>query len=231
MLNNQPLLSHLSIWDDRNVPLWTINFEKNTVRILFYRFWRSIFVGEIRWSQKRTANLLRRWPMQRIKKLCWPHFLEHENIPIFNKLAENVSCPFAVARKNWLFPHTTKGAGASAIIYSMFDTITATGHDSNNYLLHTLSVLLCYKNNIPWNVRSCDALEQGNSASRLQAYIDRWWITQYYQRPGPWWTWPWTLVKMYDYWAVTIFLSFTPINKQLASLRYWCMLYVYFPCF
>ena len=59
-------------------------------------------------------------------------------VPISNNLAENAIRPFAVGRKNWLFCDTTKGAEASAIVYSMVETAKANGIEPFAYLQHVL---------------------------------------------------------------------------------------------
>ena len=71
-------------------------------------------------------------------------FIDHGDVPISNNLAENAIRPFAVGRKNWLFCDTTKGAEASAIVYSIVETAKANGIDPYNYLLYVLSVLPYY---------------------------------------------------------------------------------------
>ena len=71
-------------------------------------------------------------------------FIDHPDVPISNNLAENAIRPFALGRKNWLFCDTTKGAEASAIVYSIVETTKANGIDPYNYLLYVLSVLPYY---------------------------------------------------------------------------------------
>ena len=65
-----------------------------------------------------------------------------------------------MGRKNWLFCDTTKGAEASAIVYSIVETAKANGIDPYNYLLYVLSVLPYYgkslshellETQIPWS--------------------------------------------------------------------------------
>lgn len=65
-------------------------------------------------------------------------FIDDGDVPISNNLAENAIRPFAVGRKNWLFCDTTKGAEASAIVYSIVETAKANGIDPYNYLLSVL---------------------------------------------------------------------------------------------
>lgn len=60
-------------------------------------------------------------------------FLEHPDAPIDNNRAENAIRPFCVGRKNWLFSTSTKGAEASAIIYSIAATACANGLNMEEY--------------------------------------------------------------------------------------------------
>ncbi|MBQ8333690.1 MAG: transposase, partial [Clostridia bacterium] len=61
-------------------------------------------------------------------------FLESGEIPIDNNRAENAVRPFCVGRKNWLFSASVKGAGASAMMYSVAATACANGMNVEDYL-------------------------------------------------------------------------------------------------
>ena len=61
-------------------------------------------------------------------------FLEHGDIEISNNQVENAIRPFVIGRKNWLFSQTTKGANASADMYSLVETAKANGLDVFEYL-------------------------------------------------------------------------------------------------
>lgn len=61
-------------------------------------------------------------------------FLEHPDAPIDNNRAENAIRLFCISRKNWLFSTSTKGAEASAIIYSVAATACANGLNVEEYL-------------------------------------------------------------------------------------------------
>jgi transposase len=55
----------------------------------------------------------------------WPHllhFLDNGLIALSNNKVENAIRLFAIGRKNWLFSHSTRGAQASAILYSLIAT-------------------------------------------------------------------------------------------------------------
>ena len=66
------------------------------------------------------------------ESLC--RFLEDGNIPAHNNRAENAIRPFVIGRKNWLFSQTSKGASASADMYSLVETAKANGLDVFEYL-------------------------------------------------------------------------------------------------
>jgi transposase len=53
---------------------------------------------------------------------------------ISNNLAENSIRPFTTGRKNWMFSDSTKGADASAAVYSVIETAKANGLEPFQYL-------------------------------------------------------------------------------------------------
>lgn len=53
---------------------------------------------------------------------------------ISNNLAENSIRPFTTGRKNWMFSDSTKGADASAAVYSIIETAKANGLEPFQYL-------------------------------------------------------------------------------------------------
>lgn len=64
-----------------------------------------------------------------------------------NNAAENAIRPFTVGRKNWLFADSTKGATASAVVYSIIETAKA-----NNLNVYTyLEYLLLYMPDTDWH--------------------------------------------------------------------------------
>ena len=65
-------------------------------------------------------------------------FLSNGEVPISNNLAENAIRLFTLGRKNWLFCDTTKGAKASAIVYSLVESAKANGVEPFAYLQHVL---------------------------------------------------------------------------------------------
>jgi hypothetical protein len=76
----------------------------------------------------------------RNQKPYMENYLLDGRCSISNNLAENSIRPFVVGRKNWLFSDTSKGANASAIVYSIVETAK-----SNNLNVYTyLNYLLLY---------------------------------------------------------------------------------------
>ena len=51
--------------------------------------------------------------------------LEDGLVPMTNSLDERTIRPFTVGRKNWLFSTSTKGAEASAAVFSLIETAKA----------------------------------------------------------------------------------------------------------
>jgi hypothetical protein len=66
-------------------------------------------------------------------------FLEDGRIELSNNRAENKIRPFIVGRKNWLFSDTSKGAKASAVVYSIVETAKANNLNVYMYLVHIFS--------------------------------------------------------------------------------------------
>jgi len=61
-------------------------------------------------------------------------YVEHGMLHPDNNLAENAIRPFVLGRKNWLFSATSRGAAASAALYSVIQTAKANGHEPYWYL-------------------------------------------------------------------------------------------------
>lgn len=49
-------------------------------------------------------------------------------------LAERAVKPFVIGRKNWLFSTSPKGSDASAVAYSIINTVQANSIDVREYL-------------------------------------------------------------------------------------------------
>ena len=65
-------------------------------------------------------------------------YLENGRLELSNNRAERSIKPFVMGRKNWLFANTTGGAWASAVIYSLIETVKGNGLDLYRYLLSVL---------------------------------------------------------------------------------------------
>ena len=85
-------------------------------------------------------------------------YCDDGHLHISNALAENAIRPFAVGRKAWLFADTTRGAHASAAMYSLIETAKANELEPRAYLLHILErigsadTLEKLEALLPWNV-------------------------------------------------------------------------------
>ena len=68
-------------------------------------------------------------------------FLRDGRLEFDNNRAERFIKSFVIGRKNWLFANTARGAGASAILYSMVETAKANGLSPYAYLKYLLEQL------------------------------------------------------------------------------------------
>lgn len=68
-------------------------------------------------------------------------YVEHGDYPIDNNRAENAIRPFVVGRKNWLFSQSTRGAEASANLYSLIETARANDLEPMRYLMRVFEEL------------------------------------------------------------------------------------------
>ena len=68
-------------------------------------------------------------------------FLEDVLVPMTNSLDERTIRPFTVGRKNWLFSTSTKGAEASAAVFSLIETAKANRLDPYDYIEFILDYL------------------------------------------------------------------------------------------
>lgn len=90
-------------------------------------------------------------------------YVNDGKLNISNALAENAIRPFAVGRKNWLFADTSRGARASATVYSLIETARANGLETYAYLRHVLTHIAAadtveqIEALLPWNVRLVDS--------------------------------------------------------------------------
>jgi transposase len=84
-------------------------------------------------------------------------FLKNGRINIDNNRAERAVKPFVIGRKNWLFSNTSRGANASAILYSFIETAKANGLLVDSYLQTCLNELAkkpeSLEHLLPWNFK------------------------------------------------------------------------------
>ena len=87
-------------------------------------------------------------------------YIEDGRLSIDNNAAENAIRPFVIGRKNGLFSDTSKGAKASAALYSLIETAKANGLEPYAYLRHIFKELPAAQSLedvealLPWNFDS-----------------------------------------------------------------------------
>lgn len=89
-------------------------------------------------------------------------YTERGDLPIDNNPAENAIRPFVIGRKAWLFSDTPAGAHASAVIYSLIETVKANGLEPYTWLKRVLTNLPACQTVeeiealLPWNLHAHD---------------------------------------------------------------------------
>jgi transposase len=68
-------------------------------------------------------------------------FLTDGSLEIDNNASERAIKPFVIGRKNWIMCNASKGATASATIYSVVETAKANGLLVEKYLVYLIDVL------------------------------------------------------------------------------------------
>jgi transposase len=101
----------------------------------------------------------------------WPiltTFLQDGHLAIDNNKAENAIRPFVIGRKNGLFAGSSRGAQASALLYSLIETAKANGLEPWAYLNHLFEQLPIAKTPeaiealLPHNLKMDDLKIQGS---------------------------------------------------------------------
>jgi transposase len=93
-------------------------------------------------------------------------YTERGDLPIDNNRCENAIRPFVVGRKAWLFSDTPAGANASAVIYSLMQTVKANGHEPYAWLRRVIRDLPAAKTVdevealLPWNLHTSDLISE-----------------------------------------------------------------------
>jgi transposase len=99
---------------------------------------------------KAIAYTLKQWP-----KLV--RYIEYGQLNIDNNRAERAVKPFVIGRKNWLFSNTSRGAQASATLYSLVETAKANGLTPFDYIKRLLEELPTQPDDLqylmPWNIK------------------------------------------------------------------------------
>lgn len=72
------------------------------------------------------------------------NYLEDENLEISNNRAERSIKPFVIARKNFLFSNTKRGAKESLVYFSIIESAKMNGLDPFKYLEYILDCLSKY---------------------------------------------------------------------------------------
>lgn len=96
------------------------------------------------WAENVNTNQV---PLKKAIKYTLNHkeyfmnFLLDGRIPLTNNRSENSIRPVAVARKNFLFSDTPRGAEANALVFSIIETAKANNLDPYEYLVHLFKTL------------------------------------------------------------------------------------------
>lgn len=107
-----PMLAQLRAWLDAILPVVTPKSKLGEALAYLAKYW---------------AKLVR--------------YTERGDLPIDNNAVENAIQPFVVGRKAWLFADTPAGARASAVIYSLIETVKANGLEPYTWLSRVLTHL------------------------------------------------------------------------------------------
>ena len=103
----------------------------------FYKFIDSLHPGN-------GSHLAEAVNYARNQKAALTVFLNNPLVDMSNNLAERTVKPYIIARKNFLFSCTEKGAHASAAVMTIIETAKRNGLDVYGYLLHLLTELPKY---------------------------------------------------------------------------------------
>ena len=111
-----------------------IRDKKSKPILLEFKFWLEKTISRVLPKSalyKAVHYSLNNW--QELSNYCLEGYLEIDNNSI-----ERMIKPFACGRKNWMFSGNTKGAKASAILYSLIQTCKLNNVDPFKYLKATL---------------------------------------------------------------------------------------------
>ena len=111
----------------------------------------SVLEEFIQYTERELKDALPKSPLGRA--LDYAHkllpsmrtFLEYGALEIDNNASERAIKPFVIGRKNWLFSNTSRGAKASALIYSIIETSKANGLIVEKYLIYLFDRIANFK--------------------------------------------------------------------------------------
>ncbi|BCD99865.1 IS66 family transposase [Marinagarivorans cellulosilyticus] len=109
--------------------------EKTLPLLDEFKIWLDKTVNQV--APKTAIGKAVEYTLRQWHKLI--RFCESGELTIDNNRAERAIKPFVIGRKNWLFCNTSRGAHASAILYSLIETAKANGIDCYAYLSHLLN--------------------------------------------------------------------------------------------
>ena len=109
--------------------------EKTLPLLDEFKIWLDKTVNQV--APKTAIGKAVEYTLRQWHKLI--RFCESGELTIDNNRAERAIKPFVIGRKNWLFSNTSRGAHASAILYSLIETAKANGIDCYAYLSHLLN--------------------------------------------------------------------------------------------
>lgn len=99
------------------------------------------------WLHKQTPKVLPKSALGQAIKYCFAQwekliaFLQDGRLELDNNRAERSIKPFVIGRRNWLFSNTSRGAEASATIYSVIETAKENGLIPFKYLTYLFEQL------------------------------------------------------------------------------------------
>ena len=102
-----------------------------------------MFVGRLQYTLGQWPKLIR--------------YVDDGHLSIANNRAERAIKPLVIGRKNWLFSSTPSGANASAMLYSIIETVKANGLILYDYMVKCMKELAKPVPDIdsllPWNFK------------------------------------------------------------------------------
>lgn len=123
--------------EDQFSPEQILKMRQEEVKPIIEKFYA--FIGELNPGKKTHLGEAVTYALNQKEKLT--AFLDDPKIEMTNNLAERTVKPFVIARKNFLFSATDKGADASAAVMTIIETAKRNELDVYQYLKYLLTVL------------------------------------------------------------------------------------------